>query len=451
MAISIFPALSQWNDESFAKNLKYQLITLSNAIGFNIDLLLAHQLSISDQNLLSVKNLRHNSVQLIGYLQTIDLESCLKLANSLLKLKIVNWKDVNNLLFPDTNMDAIQTAWSLGLTTIAREMCSNDSQKFYQSIAYNNSEGLVTAINGKRFTFSKFIIEQFSLKWFLDYQVELDYITKALIDAENWELLYQLYETEKKYFTVYHLIHIAETGKIEGLHLFRKKIKNEPRHFAWSAAEHGQVEFLNEMDSMNMFTETSTPYDSVVDAFKGAVRCSSSECLAWLIKRFGKSFLCSHIGFDKEKMLIHIAAESGNSETLRTVMRYYPFYKKISLKSSVTTKGSPLHFAVKSKNYGNVQFLLENFPEFIKFQDWNGNTALHEAITTDCRILRMLLDVAPRKIITARNNNGNTVLHLAVLYSKLEMISLLMNTGHFTGMERNNRGITPAYQLSRFR
>ena len=59
------------------------------------------------------------------------MESCLKLANSLLILKIVNWHDINDLLFPDTNNDAMQTVWSLGLTTIAREMCSNDKQIFF--------------------------------------------------------------------------------------------------------------------------------------------------------------------------------------------------------------------------------------------------------------------------------------------------------------------------------
>ena len=63
----------------------------------------------------------------------------------------------------------------------------------------------------------------------------------------------------------------------------------------------------------------------------------------------------------------------------------------------------------------------------------------------------MLLDVAPRRIITARNRDGNTVLHLAAWYSNLEMISLLMNTGHFTGMERNSEGKTPVYQWSRSR
>ena len=43
------------------------------------------------------------------------------------------------------------------------------------------------------------------------------------------------------------------------------------------------------------------------------------------------------------------------------------------------------------------------------------------------------------------------MLHLAARDSSLEMISLLMNTGHFTGMERNDEGQTPVYQRDRFR
>ena len=38
------------------------------------------------------------------------------------------------------------------------------------------------------------------------------------------------------------------------------------------------------------------------------------------------------------------------------------------------------------------------------------------------------------------------MLHLAARHANLEMISLLMNTGHFTGMERNSEGKTPVNQ-----
>ena len=38
------------------------------------------------------------------------------------------------------------------------------------------------------------------------------------------------------------------------------------------------------------------------------------------------------------------------------------------------------------------------------------------------------------------------MLHLAARHANLEMISLLMNTGHFTGMERKREGKTPVYQ-----
>ena len=50
------------------------------------------------------------------------------------------------------------------------------------------------------------------------------------------------------------------------------------------------VEFLKEMDALKLFRDRSSSYGSVASAFEGAVRCSSSESLDWLVKRFGKSF-----------------------------------------------------------------------------------------------------------------------------------------------------------------
>ena len=86
MSISIFPALSEW----LAEDLKYQLIPLSNVLYFNIKPLVAQY--VAEQDLVTDTNLRHHSIQLIIFLQAIDLEACLKLANSLLKLGIVNWQ-----------------------------------------------------------------------------------------------------------------------------------------------------------------------------------------------------------------------------------------------------------------------------------------------------------------------------------------------------------------------
>ena len=103
MSISIFPALSEWP----AEDLKYQLIPLSNVLYFNIKPLVAQY--VAEQDLLADTNLRHHSIQLIIFLQAIDLEACLKLANSLLKLGIVNWQDVNDLLLFTNNPKNVQT------------------------------------------------------------------------------------------------------------------------------------------------------------------------------------------------------------------------------------------------------------------------------------------------------------------------------------------------------
>ena len=92
MSITIFPALSEWP----AEDLKYQLIPLSNVLYFNIKPLVAQY--VAELDLVTDTNLRQHSIQLIIFLQSIDLEACLKLSNFLLKLGIVNWQDIGILL-----------------------------------------------------------------------------------------------------------------------------------------------------------------------------------------------------------------------------------------------------------------------------------------------------------------------------------------------------------------
>lgn len=195
------------------------------------------------------------------------------------------------------------------------------------------------------------------------------------------------------------------------------------------------------MDTMELFTD-----EIICSALGGAIRCSSSESLDWHVERFGNSFLTRSFGSWGHGMPIHAAAKDGNPETLRAILRHHPYHKRKILRRSITWLGSPLHIAVKYQKFENAQFLLDNLPGIIKLRDDRGNTALHIASNLrDCRMLRMLLEVAPRNIIKAKNNYGNTILHEAAESSTSEMIVLIMRTGYFTGMERNNGGTTPVY------
>ena len=49
-----------------------------------------------------------------------------------------------------------------------------------------------------------------------------------------------------------------------------------------------------------------------------------------LLSDSGKIFMLPHWMF-VGTMLIHYAAEYGNPETLRAIMRHYPFYRRIIL------------------------------------------------------------------------------------------------------------------------
>ena len=88
---------------------------------------------------------------------------------------------------------------------------------------------------------------------------------------------------------------------------------------------------------------------------------------------------------------------------------------------------------------------MEHFPELINFKDSLDNTVIHLAAEFyDISMMEMLLHFAPSEIISARNDEGDTALHLGQSYkSCYEKHTLLMRTGLFTGMERNNKGQTP--------
>lgn len=192
------------------------------------------------------------------------------------------------------------------------------------------------------------------------------------------------------------------------------------------------------------------------------MRSKTPECLDFLVERFGNELLRSEVLFQEDhryltfpripfslesRMPIH-AAVCSNPEMLRAIIKHYPDHWSIYSGYYISKVASPLHRAVSGRRYDNVQVLLETMPKLIKFVDHNKNTAIHFAAWIDCHMLGLLLNVASRKIITARNNKGNTVLHLAADYMKRDIIDLLMNTGYFTGTERNHDGITPVFYFN---
>ena len=112
MTWSNFPESSE---TTFSSWVKYQLIPLAQILHFNLKPVMAQYKRVF-YNTMPTNDLRHNSVQLIKYMRVKNIRECLKLTNYLLKLEIIEWFDVYNLLFVNHfgSVDAVLHAWSLG-------------------------------------------------------------------------------------------------------------------------------------------------------------------------------------------------------------------------------------------------------------------------------------------------------------------------------------------------
>ena len=429
------------------ENLKYQLIPLAKVLHFDVKPLL---IKISVPEYVTDISLRNNAINLINAIRIIDVEAGLKLTNSLLKLEIVEWHDVYDLFFSGNSMSAIMKSWILGLTTIAHEMIRHNYDLFIDSIGPINM-GFVPAIHKKHYALSKIIVSKICYhgrQFFQDatnqYFCE---VMLFLINSEYWDLVRQLHETEPNYFNEMNFGIIAEKGSIEGLHIFHDIGKIRPDNFACNAAKYGQLEFLKEMDAMNLFNVKNSSKESFFPAFEAAILHNKPDCLDFLVEKFGTKCLSSpdHGGY----MAIHKVAESGDSETLRTIIKHHPHYFKPKSRfsyffGSAPPVISPLNLAVEAGKEENVKVLLEHFPELISFKD-NQVTVLHKSGLKEFNCFDTLFEFAPPEIIAAQDSSQCNILHIAAAYRDLGRIVQLMSTGLFTGTERANNGWTPVY------
>ena len=233
-----------------------------------------------------------------------------------------------------------------------------------------------------------------------------------------------------------HLKTIAENGYVEGLRALSHPAKTEAPKMTSSAAKRGHLAFLQEMDALGLLQE------SCYLAIHAAATYGQTECLEFLVSRLGTKYL----GFvnDNGDIPIHLAARTKNPETLRAIIRLYPHYKPLSSTKFIVK--SPLHEAISKSRRANIRILLDTFPKLIKFKDDWRHTVIHLAMNDSDAdlLLRELLELAPPKIITAKNIVGKTALHMGQdLSNYFEKVELLMKTGLFTGTERHDTGQTP--------
>lgn len=439
-------SLSRWKSDPLpdAVYLKYQLIPLVHVLYFNIrPFTVLSRFNSRYRNILSNSqtsqtnsDIRNIAIQLIKFLRLLKLDECLKLTNWLLKLEIIGWHDIYILLFLG-NLNAAMTAWSLGLTTIAREMAEHDWGAFSLSIEYGN-RGFLTVLRKKHYNLFRFMISKMQ-----GHTINKDYfniIIEEIIDNELWDLLNLVYSFDKLHDYSDHLVTLAKRGNYLGLRSLREYAINNYNGLAYHAASEGHLDFLKEIDAMGLLKASSIYKGNGYTAIQVAASHGQTGCLEFLLERLGIKYL-GHED-DNGFMPIHLAAYSSNSDTLSLIIKLHPHYKTSRFINFKTT--SPLHLAISNGQLSNAKLLLAHFPELINFKDAHKNTAIHLAVTkSNDEMLEMLLEFASPEIICARNHRDETALHLAARTSYVSRIELLMRTGHFTAMERNNHGRTP--------
>lgn len=422
------------------RSLRYKLIPLANLLYLSIKPIYKFKV---DEHF----ELDRSALKLIKYMRIINIIECLKLTNILLKLKFINWLDVYDLLFLNYS-HAVKISWSLGLTTIAREMYLNNSSLMISSLE-SASGGILIPIIENHYSLAHFMIISMRSHFRLLTKTNKEYlncIIEELIYAKIWDLLREVYRIHTNHDYSQHLLSIAKQGSIEGLRALREYATNQCSGLAFIAASNGRLEFLKELYALGVLNlNIKIKIKRGTSAIHMAASHGHTGCLEFLVKQLGIESLS--LEDDVGLLPIHLAARSGNPDTLLTVIKYYPYYRKPKFTwywhRRTTT---PLHLAVVKGSLLNTKILLDRFPELIDIKDEKGNTAIHLAVSIrDSGMLDLLLDVAGPETISASNISGDTALHLAARCTRPEIINLLMLTGHFTAMERNRLGRTPVF------
>ena len=432
---------SFWNDQEPTmkkKYMKYQLIPLLRVVSFYAKPLIDfHEKSETRLDLTTNDQLRRNAVRLIRLIHSEFLNGCLELTNVFLKLRIVAWDDIYHLLFSN-NSSNVSRAWSLGLMTIARDMSTFHENHFIRSTASEEGKGLLEAIKSRNYILSRFIIRFLHRRSHKFKRCDGQYLNNVfaqLVNAMYWDLLQDMYELSKVYLSDEHVMGLAEFGYVEGLRALRGLTRYQRSEMAYRAASEGQLEFLKELDALRYLG------NFCFLAIHHAALNGHKECLEFLVSRLGIKYLGFKDG-NGFMPIFYAASRSRNYETLRAVLRLYPYYKTNFFGSGIV---SPLREALLHKASDNARILINYFPELVNTFDYINHTPIHMAISgVDADVLKLLLYYATPEVITARDYLGNTALHLACQYKdNLERIEILMRTDFFNPMERNNLGSTP--------
>ena len=314
---------SHWNGGGPAnvneEYLKYQLIPLERVLSSHIaNLIHYYENSKSKLDLTANDQLRLNAFQLIQSIMPMFKLTSLELANVFLKLRIVEWNDIYDLLLNDRPF-SIRDCWGYGLKMVARQMATSQPHIFIDSFV-PSYDGLLNAIRKRNYHYSRFIIRFLRARSYRfindkDNEIFVNNVIAGLVLAKYWDLLEEMYPICKRYVFSLHVLYLAYYGHAGGLRAFKDLAKRKSHKLAYLAASRGHLEFLQELDAMGLLGRSC--YLSI----HAAASHGHTECLDFLVSRLGSKYLSYP----------NLARKSKNLEMLRETLfsKLAPYYKPL--------------------------------------------------------------------------------------------------------------------------
>lgn len=415
--------------ETFSKYSKYKMIRLAPVF---ITVKKRFKPSKEDLPVLEIV------YEILNYLRKNYRQKALIAISILLKLKYIPWA-----YFMTFDAFEIHQAWTFGLLSIARFLVQFDLNRFLDSIDHESS-GIVTAIVNDRKYLAIYMINVIRLVKSAIISAHPRYFDKIIrkcIEMRNWDVLQLVYSDSPEADYIIYLKELAKHGFVEGLLILREPAKKHPKLLAHVAVAYGNLNFLKELNELGILVQASSANRYGETAIHVAVSHDSFDCFVYLDEKLD----CLNISDKEGNLPIHLAVLFSNTQILVEIIRRNPRYKyRNPFKETIL----PLHIAVACAHKESANILLNAFPELIRHQGSDGDTVIHVSIASE-KMLELLITCAPADIIKARNVNGNTALHVAANIGKIKVISTLLSTNLFTGLERNCEGMTPIGLLAR--
>lgn len=112
---------------------------------------------------------------------------------------------------------------------------------------------------------------------------------------------------------------------------------------------------------------------------------------------------------------------------------------------------SLLHIAAASGHGNIVDYIVSKFPNLVRKGNLMDETALHAAARAGClTIVEFLVRFVTESLmcdmlISAKSNNGDTALHIALKEKHEDVAFYLLSVRHDVSFDANNDGVSPLY------